>query len=131
MAFFKKSSFNMISWLLNHKMYGLFCIIIYIFKTGRGRGWGRPHSRPLLLRGIRCSSAVERPLWVRWIVGSIAELIVDPLSYFSFQPVLRDWYNKGHGMCYPVCGTVHIKEPLLLIGKGSPYSGGSMFPLTV
>ena len=32
-----------------------------------------------------------------------------PLSYFSFQPVLHDWCNKGRGMCYPVCGTVHIK----------------------
>ena len=31
-------------------------------------------------------------------------------------------------MCYPVCGMVHIKEPLLLIGKSSPCSG-SGFPL--
>ena len=31
------------------------------------------------------------------------------LSYFSFQPVLHDWCNKGRGMCYPVCGMVHIK----------------------
>ena len=23
--------------------------------------------------------------------------------YFSFQPVLHDWYNKGCGVCYPVC----------------------------
>ena len=29
-------------------------------------------------------------------------------------------------MCYPVCGMVHIKEPLLLIGKSSP-CGGSGF----
>ena len=43
--------------------------------------------------------------------------MVDPLSYFSFQPVLHDWFNKGRGMCYPVCGMVHIKEPLLLIDK--------------
>ena len=50
---------------------------------------------------------------VRWVVGSIL-YGVDPLSYFSFQPVLHDWCNKGHGMCYPVCGMVHIKEPLLL-----------------
>ena len=39
--------------------------------------------------------------------------MVDPLSYFSFQPMLHDWCNKG--MCYPVYGMVHIKEPLLLI----------------
>ena len=55
---------------------------------------------------------------------------IDPLSYFSFQPVLHDWCNKGHGMCYPVCGMVHIKEPLLLIGKSSS-CGGSRFPLSL
>ena len=46
-------------------------------------------------------------------VGSILHG-VDSLSYFSFQPVLHDWCNKGRGMCYPVCGMVHIKEPVLL-----------------
>ena len=35
--------------------------------------------------------------------------------------------NKGRGMCYPVCGMMHIKEPLLLIGKSS-LCGGSGFP---
>ena len=55
--------------------------------------------------------------------------MVDPLSYFSFQPVFHDWFNKGHGMCYPVCGMMHIKEPLLLVGKSSPCSGGSEFHL--
>ena len=56
--------------------------------------------------------------------------MVDPLSYFSFQPVLHDWCNKGRGMCYPVCGMMHIKEPLLLIGKSSP-CGGSGFPISL
>ena len=51
---------------------------------------------------------------VRWVVGSILHG-VDPLSYFSFQPVLHDWCSKGHGMCYSVCGMMNIKEPLLLI----------------
>ena len=55
---------------------------------------------------------------------------VDQLSYFSFQPVFHDWYNKGRGMCCPVCGMVHIKEPLLLIGKSSP-CGSSGFPLSL
>ena len=54
----------------------------------------------------------------------------DPLSYFSFQPVLHDWCNKGRGMCYPVCGMVHIKEPLLLIDKSS-LCGGSGFPFSL
>ena len=63
----------------------------------------------------------------RWVVGSI--LHGGPIELFSFQPVLHDWYNKGCGMCYPVCGMMHIKEPLLLIGKSSP-CGGSGFPLS-
>ena len=71
----------------------------------------------------------KRSLMVRWVVGSILHG-VDPLSYFSFQPVLHDWCNKGRGMCYPVCGMVHIKEPLLLIGKSS-LCGGSGFPLSL
>ena len=62
---------------------------------------------------------------VRWVVGSILHG-VDPLNYFSFQPVL----SKGRGMCYPVCGMVHIKEPLLLIGKSS-LCGGSGFPISL
>ena len=53
---------------------------------------------------------------VRWVVESFLHG-VDPLSYLSFQPVLHDWCNKGRGMYYPVCGMVHIKEPLLLIVK--------------
>ena len=44
-------------------------------------------------------------------------LRVVPLSYFLFHPELHDWCNKGHGMCYPICEIVHIKEPLLLIKK--------------
>ena len=50
--------------------------------------------------------------------------------YFLFQPVLHDWCNKGRGMCYPVCGMLHIKEPLLLIEKSS-HCGSSGFPLTL
>ena len=62
----------------------------------------------------------ERSLMVRWVIGSILH-VVDPLSYFSFQPVLHDWCNKGCGMYYPLYGMVHIKEPLLLIGKSSGF----------
>ena len=56
--------------------------------------------------------------------------MVDPLSYFSFQPVLHDWCNKGCGMCYPVCGMMHIKEPSLLIEKSS-LCGSSRLPLSL
>ena len=53
---------------------------------------------------------------VHWIVGSIPH---GGPNEFSFQPVLKDWCTKGCGVCYPVCGMVHIKEPLLLVGKSS------------
>ena len=76
--------------------------------------------------GAGRSSEVERSLIVRWVVGSILHG-VDPFSYFSFQPVLHDWCNKGRGICYHVCGMVHIKYPLLLIDKSS-LCGDSGFP---
>ena len=66
---------------------------------------------------------------VQWVVGSILHG-VDPLSYFSFQPVLHDWCNKGRGMHYPVCEMMLINEPLLLMGKSSPCDG-SGFPLSL
>ena len=57
--------------------------------------------------------------------------MVNPLSCFSFQPVLHDCYNKDCGMSYPVSGIVHIKDPLLIVGKNSPCSDNSMFPLSL
>ena len=51
--------------------------------------------------------------------------MVDPISYFSFEPVLHDRCNKGRGMCYPVCGMTHTNEYMLL-KKSSP-CGGSGF----
>ena len=83
----------------------------------------------LVIVGAGRSAEVERSLMVRWVVGSILHG-VDPLSYFSFQPVLHDWCNKDRGMCYSVFGMVHIKEPLLLIGKSS-LCGGSGFPFSL
>ena len=37
--------------------------------------------------------------------------MVDSLSYFSFQPLLHDWCNKGRGVYYSVCEMVYIKDP--------------------
>ena len=56
--------------------------------------------------------------------------MVDPLSYFSFQPVVHDWCNKGREMCYSFLGMMHIKVSMLLIGKSSP-CGGSGFSLSL
>ena len=58
--------------------------------------------------GARCSSMVRA--FAHGAMGSSdRSFMVDPLSYFSVQPVLHDWYNKGCGMCYPVCEIMHIK----------------------
>ena len=42
----------------------------------------------------------------------------------------ENWWLEGRGMCYPVCGMMHIKKTLLLIGKGS-LCGVSGFPLSL
>ena len=57
-------------------------------------------------KGAGRSSEVERSLMVRCVIGSILHG-VDPLSYFSFQPVLH-----CRGMCYPVCGDGAYKRTL-------------------
>ena len=38
-------------------------------------------------------------------------------AIFSFQPVLHTCCNKRHGVCYPICGMVHMKYSMLLIRK--------------
>ena len=38
--------------------------------------------------------------------------MVDPLSYFSFQPVLHGLCNKTCGMCYPICRDKAYKRSL-------------------
>ena len=63
-------------------------------------------------------------------IGNSIDSHDGPIKLFSCQPVLHNWGSKGYGMCYPVCGMVHIKEPLLLIRKSSPCSGGSGFHLS-
>ena len=75
----------------------------------------------------------DNPLHHEWMIYSGAifcTYIMLELSYFSFQPVLHDWGNKGRGMCYPVCGMAHIKEPLLLIDRSS-LCGDSGFPFSL
>ena len=75
-----------------------------------------PVQRPVLQDCLQALHYNEARTSLDW--GSILHG-VNQLSYFSFQPVLHDWCNKGCGMCCPVCGMLHIKEPLLLIGNSS------------
>ena len=114
---------------LNRFHFSVCYLSSFSTKDGGSRKYFLMTSFTRPLRGAGRSSEVERSLMVRWVVGSILQG-VEPLSYFSFQPVLHDWYNKGRGMCYPVCGMVHIKEPLLLIDKSS-LCGGSGFPFSL
>ena len=66
---------------------------------------------------------------VRSVIGS-SILHCGPTELFLVPASVHDWCNKGHGMCYPVCGMMHIKEQLPPIGKNSPCDG-SGFPLAV
>ena len=79
---------------------------------------------------VKDHSDNERKLAAATTWATLRLALVDPLSYFSFQPVLHDRCNKGRGMCYPACGKVHIKKTLLLFGKSS-LCGGSGFPLSL
>ena len=63
--------------------------------------------------------------------SSDQSFMVDPLSYFLFQPVLHEWCNKGCGMYDLVCGMMHIKDPLLLIGKSNSCRGNRKFSLSL
>ena len=62
------------------------------------------------------------------VIGSI--LHCGPNELFLVPGSAPRYRDKGRGMCYPICGMLHIKEPLLIIGKSSPY-GGSGFPLSL
>ena len=59
---------------------------------------------------------------VRWVVGSIFH--GGPIELFLVSA------SAPRLVYYPVCGMMHIKEPLLLIGKSNP-CGGSGFPLSL
>ena len=71
--------------------------------------------------GARCSSVVRA-----FTYGAIGRRI-DPLRWTHWA-ISRSSQCSTTGVtkavvCYPVYGIMHIKEPLLLIGKSSPYDG--------
>ena len=77
----------------------------------------------------RCSSVVRA--FAHGVMGrQIDPSWGGPIELFLIPASAPDWCNKGCGMCYPVCGMVHIKEPLLLIDKSS-LCGGSGFPFSL
>ena len=80
--------------------------------------WGRALS--CMHTGARCSSVVRA-----FAHGAMGRRI-DP----SWSGPIELFLVPGRGMCYLVCWMVHIKGPLLLIGKSSPCDG-SGFPLSL
>ena len=59
-------------------------------------------------------TAFVTPVVEHWLEREIAQWVrpwrIDPTTH-------RHIVKKGCGMCYPVCGMVHIKEPLLQIER--------------
>ena len=53
-----------------------------------------------------------------------------PIELFLVSAGAPLLVQQKAGMCYPVCGMMHIKEPLLLIRKSS-LCGGSGFPISL
>ena len=67
-----------------------------------------------------------------WCDGSSdRSLMVDPIRYLMFQTVLYVWWKKPLWYVLSCLWDMHIKEPLLLIEKSSPCSGGNGFALSV
>ena len=75
---------------------------------------------------ISCTQNSKHSLIVRWIDPSLWT----HWAIFRSKPVLHGWCNKRCGMCYPVCGMMHINVSLLLIKSGTP-CGGTWFPLSL
>ena len=59
--------------------------------------------------GARCSSVVRA--FAHGAMGPRTIPHGGPIQLFLVPAMLHDWCNKDRGMCYPVCGMVHIKEP--------------------
>ena len=57
----------------------------------------------------------DKSLYSRWSVHDAMGFWINPCSYVLNQPVLHNWCNKGWGMYCCASGTMHIKNPLLLI----------------
>ena len=110
---------------VQNRIEWVFMGMVWLLSSSSDEFKGAPRLLPLpTLNIVICNKPLKHPISGHRPHG------VDPLCYFSFQPLLYDWCNKGCGVCYLVSGMVLIKEPLLLIGKSSP-CGGSRFPLSL
>ena len=60
---------------------------------------------------------IDPSWWARWAISRPSQCPTNGVV-------------KGRGMCYLVCGMMHTKEALLLIGKSNS-CGGRRFPLSL
>ena len=105
-------------WLINQ------CALRVSLKSSTQKAKEWTYSR---WEGARCSSVVERPLMVIWVVRSIPHS--EPIELFLFEAVFHDWCNKGHSMYYPVWGMVNIKYILIVNIKKNERLMLIVFPL--
>ena len=98
------------------------------------RGWVDVQGQGANNDYCRCEKNPKYHLFLRLtlitniLVGSPGHCAPCPPACYT--PAINDWCIKGRGMCYHVCGMVHIKEPLLLIDRSS-LCGGSGFPFSL
>ena len=98
------------------------------------RGWVDVQGQGANNDYCRCEKKPKYHMFLRLtlitniLVGSPGHCAHCPPACYT--PAINDWCNKGRGMCYHVCGMVHIKEPLLLIDRSS-LCGGIGFPFSL
>ena len=115
-----------------HDMYNTVCVMVHIKESiPHGGTAPRPKTREPVIGLVVGMPEPSVDMGMLIILSPPhPPHLVEPLSFFLSQSVLHNWFNKGHGMYYPVYGMVHIQDPLLLIEKSSP-CGGSWFPLSL
>ena len=99
-------------------------IYINLFSRNRhctmNRHWCIYKSHMCIYVGQGVAQVVEHShIKVGIIWSSLHGECICSLGYFPFQTVVHNWSIKGCDTWFPVYGKVHIKDPLLVIGKSS------------
>ena len=105
--------------LLRVRVYVCACACCWTWYSGRASAYATVDRRIDPTCSNQCFTAGVTKAMVYHVCWMV-------LSYFSFKLVLHNWCNKDRDLCYPDCGMVHIKEPLLLIGFLSRYLSGPL-----
>ena len=74
----------------------------------------------------KCIDRLEKYLYSPVLLHHIVTIVV----FSHSNQCSTTGVKKGCGMCYLVCGMMHIKEPLLLIRKSNPCGDTSFLSLS-